>query len=65
MSMMTTADLPESMQSSAPVEALTTKTAPTAVLTCQHGPACPACVLAAARMIVEHDATLVGEVYTG
>ena len=58
---MTTADLPESMR--APVEALPAPTR-VRVLTCEHGVACPTCVLAAARVIVEHDASLAGEVYT-
>lgn len=61
MHLLTTADLPESVR--APMEATTPK--PAQVLTCEHGPACPACVLAVARVIVEHDATLAGEVYTG
>lgn len=68
MSIMTTADLPESLR--APVEATTAVMAVPArvtVLTCEHGPACPTCVLAAARVIVENDATLTGDVrlYTG
>ena len=60
---LTTADLPESML--APVEAKSDPE-PTRVrvLTCEHGPACPSCVLAAARVIVEADASLAGEVYT-
>lgn len=67
---MTTADLPESLR--APVEASTPMTAiavpaRVSVLTCEHGPACPTCVLAAARVIVENDASLTGDVplYTG
>jgi hypothetical protein len=63
---MTVADLPESMR--APAEA-SRPSIPTParvrVLTCEHGPACPSCVLAAARVIVEADATLAGKVYTG
>lgn len=57
MQTMTTADLPgdmTSIEAPAPVRV--------EVLTCKHGPACPACVLAAARLIVDLDATLVGEV---
>ena len=63
---MTTADLHESMR--APVEA-SRPADPTPslvmVLTCEHGPACPTCVLAAARVIVDSDATLAGSLYTG
>lgn len=64
MNTLTVADLPVSMR--APAEVSTpVRTAPS-VLTCQHGPACPSCVLAAARVLVENDATLTGEVlYTG
>lgn len=63
---LTVADLPESLR--APVESgqpAPVRPARVRVLTCEHGPACPKCVLAAARVIVEHDASLVGEVYTG
>lgn len=63
---LTTADLPEGMR--APVEAsrpIDPAPARVLVLTCEHGPACPTCVLAAARVIVDSDATLVGSLYTG
>lgn len=58
---LTTRDLPEVMLS--PV---TTAPAPvvTPVLTCEHGPACPSCVLASARALLADDASLSASVYT-
>lgn len=65
MDTLTVADLPESMRAETPAIPTPVRATPVRVLTCEHGPACPTCVLAAARVIVEHDATLTGEVYTG
>lgn len=64
---LTTANLPANMLAPA-IASKTAPRTPVAVLTCQHGPACPACVLAAARALVGSDATLTASVerlYTG
>lgn len=63
MDTLTTASLPEAMRAPGLPEKAAPK--PARVLTCEHGVACEKCVLEAARAIVEHDATLVGRVYTG
>jgi hypothetical protein len=60
---LSTADLPVSMR--APVEDIRTPVVTTtSVLTCQHGPACPACVLSTARVLIEADAGLSSALYT-
>jgi len=63
--LMTTADLPAGLTARAEPE--TRPPTRVRVLTCEHGPACPECVLAAARALVKRDATLTGDVpvYTG
>lgn len=62
---LTTADLPEGLTLA---EARTPKPLTVHVLTCEHGPACPSCVLAAARVLIDEDASLapmMKPLYTG